>query len=312
MAGEEEESPIRPGVTNGRKEPRWVVAFLRALERTGEARVAAKDAGIDFTTAYARRRAHGEFAQAWAEALAAHDVRVTAEEEAEIAAVERGGLQAGPSTIASAGNGPPSQAQLREDVVVCAGKVRRRGHGRWSKAKEKVFFEELAATANMRMAADAAGVSTNAIRARRHKSRLFAAKFDAVVRNAGAVIDLYLVEEARKTFDPETIDSGDVQPRVTIDQAIKISQLNAAKAKREGAAGNPFEDEQDEPEYDYHEDVADIRERIVRKLQLMKKRDMPDMIAQGWSYDERYDHMVPPGWIHGPDYGPRPEEPPTR
>ena len=34
------------------KEPRWVVPFLRALERTGMARTAAEDAGVDYTTAY--------------------------------------------------------------------------------------------------------------------------------------------------------------------------------------------------------------------------------------------------------------------
>jgi len=49
-----------------RKAPRWTVAFLRALERTGEARAAALDAGIDHSTAYARRRAHPDFADTWA------------------------------------------------------------------------------------------------------------------------------------------------------------------------------------------------------------------------------------------------------
>jgi len=57
----------RRGMTS--REPRWVVAFLRALERTGEVRAAAWDAGIDFSTAYARRRVHREFAAAWAAAL---------------------------------------------------------------------------------------------------------------------------------------------------------------------------------------------------------------------------------------------------
>lgn len=59
-----------------------MVPFLRALKRTGEARTAAKDAGIDHTTAYARRRTHAEFAVAWKAALTAHeDAKARAEAE---------------------------------------------------------------------------------------------------------------------------------------------------------------------------------------------------------------------------------------
>ena len=60
-----------PGSRSGmtRREPRWVLSFLRALERTGEVRAAAKDAGIDHSTAYARRKAHAEFAGQWEAAL---------------------------------------------------------------------------------------------------------------------------------------------------------------------------------------------------------------------------------------------------
>ena len=69
---EEAGSPIGSGMTKKRRAPRWTIPFLRALERTGDARASAEDAGIDHTTAYARRRAHPEFAAAWEEAIAAH------------------------------------------------------------------------------------------------------------------------------------------------------------------------------------------------------------------------------------------------
>src|SRR5690348_9201158 len=78
------EKKAGPGSGAGmtKKRPRWVTAFLRALERNGEVRAAAKDAGIDHSTAYARRRAHGEFAEGWARALAAHsEAKRLAEEE---------------------------------------------------------------------------------------------------------------------------------------------------------------------------------------------------------------------------------------
>src|SRR4051812_8295089 len=78
-------------MTRRRKAPRWVVPFLRALERTGEARAAAADAGIGWSTAYARRRAHPDFAAGWAGALRAHAERVEGEEVEELEAVRANG-----------------------------------------------------------------------------------------------------------------------------------------------------------------------------------------------------------------------------
>jgi hypothetical protein len=281
-----------------RKRPRWVAAFLQALERTGEAREAATNAGIDHTTAYARRKAHPEFASAWAEALRAHGARVKREEEEAIEALKRA-----PSTIASPHNVPPPRTG--EELVVSPGKVRRAGSGRWSKEKEAIFFDELAATSNMRMAADAAGVSTNTILARRLKSKLFAAKFEAVVQSAKTVIDLYLVEETKKTFDPEQIDTGDVKPRVTIDQAIKISQINAKKARGDDLAADPFADEEAPADEDGRNALI---EGIFGKLRRIREADRCEQLALGWSYDESFDVMIPPGWIQGPDYKPNPPE----
>ena len=97
---EEDESPIQSGMTEGptpdpspkgegKRAPRWTSAFLRGLERSGDARASATDAGIDHSTAYARRRAHGDFALAWEAALAAHGEAKDREEAEEIAATMR-------------------------------------------------------------------------------------------------------------------------------------------------------------------------------------------------------------------------------
>ena len=43
--------------------------------------------------------------------------------------------------------------------------------------------------------------------------------------------------------------------------------------------------------------TVSFRARIVRKLRRLRDRDMPKDIAEGWSFDEEYDHMVPPGWV---------------
>jgi hypothetical protein len=278
--------PLRAGNTS-RRVPRWVIPFLRALERTGDARAAAVDAGIDHTTAYARRKAHGEFAQAWAEALRGHEEAKARAEAEEIEAVRQAPP---PHSVRS-----PTPSELGEDLVVSNGQVKRAGPGRWNKAKEKIFFEELAATANARAAADAIGMSKNAVLQRKRRHPLFAAKWEAVVENARAGIDLYLVEAANQTFDPDELDTGDVAPKVTIDQAIKISQMNARKAKaQEELLPDPYAEQAASMTPD---DVHQLRERLVRKLQAIRRRDRPALLAQGWSYDEEYDREIPPGWV---------------
>jgi hypothetical protein len=283
------ESPSRAKGERGRKEPAWVRYFLRSLERTANARASAEEAGIDYTTAYARRRAHAEFAEGWAEALRVRSERVEQEQRLEIEALARG-----PSTIASTGNGPPPRSG--EELVASGGQLKRAGRGRWSARREAIFFVELAASAIVQRAAAAAGISATAVRARRLRHRLFSAKWDAVVRNARASIDLHLVEEAKKTFDPETLETANVAPRVTIDQAIKISQIGASSRKQEEELPDPFADEAARMTPD---DVTALRERLVRKLRRMRERDMPDRVAEGWSFDKEHDQMVPPGWVKG-------------
>jgi hypothetical protein len=287
-----------------RKEPRWAIPFLRALARTGEARAAAEDAGIDHSTAYARRRAHPEFAGLWRGALVLHQKLKEIEEEKAIAAVETKGLDQKAPPPASLVPLPTGSAG-REELIAGGGQLKRAGPGRWSKAKEKIFFDELAATANIRRSAAAAGVSYNAVHARRLKHPLFAAKWDAVARSAKASIDMYLIEEAKKTFDPDEIELGEAAPKVTIDQAIKISQAGAAKGRQADAHPDPFAEE---ASASCDNGLDEVRERIIGKLSRIRAADRKEQLKLGWTLDESFDVMVPPGYVQGPDYQPHPPE----
>jgi hypothetical protein len=99
----------------GRRAPRWVIPFIRSLERTGQVRAAAADAGIDHTTAYQRRRAHGDFAAAWERALEAHAAAVRAERAGDFEGVSDGPL----SPLSSAES--PSPLKGRGEHLVGAG-----------------------------------------------------------------------------------------------------------------------------------------------------------------------------------------------
>ena len=167
------------------------------------------------------------------------------------------------------------------------GQVKRVGAGKWTPAVERRFFDALAGTANVSRAAEAAGVSTNAVYARRMKQALFRAKWEAVLETGRAAIEMKLVEAANRSFDPEECDFGDVEPRVSVAEAIRIVQLHGSKVERQSI-------EEMEPPAD---EIAAVRERLVTKLMRLRERERPEMLAQGWSLDERHDCMVPPGWI---------------
>ena len=130
--------PLPGGERMKKKPPRWVTPFLRALERTGEVRAAAEDAGVDHTTAYARRRAHPDFAVEWVEALAAHaaakERREKEEGEALLSCVPN------PSTIRSSADGSPPPDKLGEDLMVCGNRLKRASPERWGPRKQEAFL----------------------------------------------------------------------------------------------------------------------------------------------------------------------------
>lgn len=267
-----------------------MTAFLRALERAGKVRAAAEDAGIDHTTAYLRRRTHAGFAADWEWVLRAHAERVEREKAEELESFR---TAPHPDPL------PRGERESGEELVSSGAQLKRAGFDRWSARKEKLFFDELAATANVKRSAKAAGVSPNAVYQRRLRDPHFKAKWAAVLETGRASIEMHLVEAANRTFEPEELDTGEVPPKVSVAEAIRITQ--GAGSRKAEAAGDAFDDEG----YSYEDDMADIRERLVQKLQAMRRRDRPDKIARGWSYDESWDIDVPPGWIKGPDYQPR-------
>lgn len=268
-------APSIKSAARRRRAPRWVIPFLRALERTGEVRSAAKDAGVDFSTAYARRKAHREFAAEWETALAAFKTET---------------FGAGPHSEPAVPVHPRRLPGGGREVI---SQQLRAGADRWTPRRERRFFEELAATANIRRAAEAAGVSTQAVYARRAKRPDFRARWAQALENGRAAIEMKLVAEANRSLDPETMDLPEAEPKVSVAEAIRIVKLHGS-AKQQAEFDDPFAEQAASMT---EEDAHELREKLVRKLRRLRDRDMPDWIAQGWSFDEEADHMVPPGWV---------------
>ena len=285
-------SRIKSGTTNKRKPPRWTIAFLRALERCGQARASAEAAGVDHTTAYARRRAHAEFAEGWAAALAAFKENKRRAEEAD------------PSTIRSSadgpavgsdhlGNGPlpaPPQALLGEELAPVNGQLKRVGPGRWSKKKERIFLAELGASGNARRAAKAIGMSTQALSERKAKDARLAQAWDYAVASARSNLHAHAIASGNETFDPRDLPDPDESPlpKVTIREAIDILKLPVPGGAKGQPAVEPY-------------DTEEMTARIAKKMEALGWLEEKEKKGAGWTRDERHNCWVPPGWTQGPD-----------
>jgi hypothetical protein len=237
----------KPGMTRARKPPRWAIPFLRALERTGKARAAAEDAGVDHSTAYVRRKTHAEFAAAWEEALerfrAATD-EARAAKMGEVVA-ELKPPHPSPSHCSAAGPSlsPEGRGADEREYVIASGQLKRVGPGRGSKAKERAFLAELAYSGSVRRACRAVGLSREALRQRRSKDPHFAAACLAAIEHARVQLNAFLVEAGNSTFDPDELPTGEEEtplPKVTVAEAIQIVKLKGRPGAEAGAGADPL------------------------------------------------------------------------
>jgi hypothetical protein len=238
-----------------KREPRWVTVFLKQLERTGNVRLAAGGAGVDFSTAYQRRKRHADFAEAWESALRLRSART--EEDA--------------LPLLDCAEQPPSPIYLGEETVLRPdGKLIKASEARWGKRAEEAFLLELTVSGSVRRAALTAGFSTTAVYKRRLIDKRFAAAWEAAIETGKARVQAYLVEAATRTFDPDElpIGDGDAIPKVSISEAINIAKLKAV-----GPATDWQEPDLDEDQF------KELRERILEKLQRLRERE----IAEGWT-----------------------------
>lgn len=142
-------------------------AFLAALGRTGNARLSAREAGMAYSTMQTRRRGHPDFASRWDIALVGAHARFHA-----------AGGTSGPAM--------PRRRRDRSALRTAGGElmvVRTRGGklqvrpahpGKLTWAAEQLFLQALAATANVRLSAAAAGASARAFHRRATRNAGFA------------------------------------------------------------------------------------------------------------------------------------------
>lgn len=265
-------------------------AFMRALGRTGNARAAAAEAGMDVGTAYDRRIKDDKFAARWA------------------AAVEKFRAREAKKPRHDPGSRPGRSARAGEELVLRRTKhgdrLVRAAAGRWCAETEARFFAALGRTGCVRAAARAAGISTTALYKRREAYPEFAERWDAVAADAGARLPELLRAASIASFDPEAAEemAGEGLPPVNVDQAIRISKMHGAGKNGKGGRGSPERRTATRAE----------TEAAVLKLLAKRRRQVrSELLAKGWS-ETGDGQFVPPGWTYsgppdGEDPAPEPE-----
>ena len=278
--------------------PPWRRAFLRELARSGNVAAAAEKAGIDRSSAYQVRRRNAAFAASWERAVGAFGDTLAASGggvgAGEIPAdVGGGGPDPRPCSESRASEHPLPQGggvtgappprrdklRLRDDECVRASKagrpcVVRAGPGRWSVGAERAFLAELTASANVRAAARAAGVSAVAAYNRRKLWPAFAAAWREAIDEGYARIETLLVGAATAALDPGP-EGGDERalrqaqgerlfepPEMTVEQAMKLWLHHAGV---EGGRAPRQRWRRREP------DIEEVRAEILRRVAAVER-----------------------------------------
>jgi hypothetical protein len=224
--------------------------FLEVLGETGNARLAAREAGRAHSSFYERARRNAEFAQRWEGAAAAAHARF------HLAGGKRGPEAAGASGPGKGRGGgsragrrgdgpvPGERSGLRtrggEPVVVRtrSGRLQiRLAHpGRLTKAAEQVFLYALSATANVRLSAAAAGASPRAFYRRRLQDPAFAREMRLALRMGYERLEAAALQEARpesRSHDRwRTCSSAAPIPELSFDQIFQVLCLHEKSVRQ--------------------------------------------------------------------------------
>ena len=251
---------------------------MAALADGGNVRRAAGLAGVSARAVSKRRKAHPAFALAVEAALDAH----------------RAGIAAAQATAALA-----RACRIEQGNGAGAGSTRARrcSAGRIGAAAQKRFLVTLAETANVTMAADAAGFSTTAFYARRGADGEFHAAWDAAVADGRVALELMLLAAARRSLEVKAGDevagagAGAGPPTVSVSDAIDILRLSAGLA-RAGAEGRGRQSWRTPPKT-----LDQVRDSILGKLSRIEGARRHEQEAAGWGWSEEHGISVPPGWV---------------
>ena len=151
-------------------------------------------------------------------------------------------------------------------LVLIAGEqpqLRKASGKSWSKAKEETFLSTLAETCNVTRACEAAGVGVTTVYRQKKENAAFRAQWLAALSVAYQQLELILLERAFNGTEKVVMTRAGTA--ATMREYSNSLGLALLKMHRDSASDAEFELPPDEME--------ELRERLVRKLQRLKERD---------------------------------------
>lgn len=196
-------------------------AFLQALRRTGNIRLACREAGAKYGTMQHRRRQHAAFALRWDAALAFAQARL-ARARSPTPLPQRGeGLRTT--------GGEPVVVRLKNGKL----QMRRAQPGKLTREAEQAFLAALSVTCNATLAAAAVGSCFGAFNRRRKKDPAFAREMRMAIRRGYEALELAMME----SILPASHEHGDwrhnappAMPPMTVNQALQLMYLHQKAA----------------------------------------------------------------------------------
>jgi hypothetical protein len=139
----------------------------------------------------------------------------------------------------------------------------RPSHRSWTKDKEKEFFEALAASCNVKLAAKLAGVSTSGAYVRRGKDAGFRAGWDQALATGYAQLEMTMLERALHGVE-KTVIARDGTKTVMREYSDRVG-LALLRMHRDSAAmaGDGAD----------HEQYREACERIMERLERLREQD---------------------------------------
>lgn len=150
-----------------------------------------------------------------------------------------------------------------EEMVVRAGNGRRAVVARarlrqWTPRVEARFLGVLAASANVKLACEAAGLSVVSAYARRSKWPGFAERWKAALENGYVRLEFAMIEHACNTFEPVIEFEPDLpMPPMGVDDALQVLRLHRHSVR---GVGRPLRQWQKMPSEE------EVRASILRKV----------------------------------------------
>lgn len=138
--------------------------------------------------------------------------------------------------------------------------VRTRGR-RWSQGAQERFLAQLAASANITAAAEAAGFSTTAIYRRRLRDPAFAARWAEALEIGYTRLECLALEAGTAALGGAPLDPGGALPRMTAADVLNLLRLHRAQAR--GGPPQRYAWRAQEP------DIEEVRAEVLRRLEAM-------------------------------------------